>query len=150
MAARSEAKRIEGGMQAATMAKLLREVALILCGALALILLAALLSYDRGDPAFSSTGQPGPVHNIIGPLGAWLSDLFFVLFGAPAFLFPVLLGLAGWALYLERKSKEPIDRRIPRCAAPGLRRRSSRAAVSRRCTSAARITRTPRAACSAR
>jgi S-DNA-T family DNA segregation ATPase FtsK/SpoIIIE len=112
MAARSEAKRIEGGMQAATMAKLLREVALILCGALALILLAALLSYDRGDPAFSSTGQPGPVHNIIGPLGAWLSDLFFVLFGAPAFLFPVLLGLAGWALYLERKSKEPIDRRI--------------------------------------
>src|SRR6187399_2398929 len=112
MAARSEAKRIEGGMQAAMMARLLREVALIVCGALAVILLIALASYDRGDPAFSSTGQPGPVRNFIGPLGAWLSDLFFVLFGAPAFLFPVLLGLAGWALYLERKTREPIERRI--------------------------------------
>ena len=62
---------------------------------LALILFAALISYDPGDPAFSSTGQPGPITNLIGPFGAWLSDLFFLLFGAPAFLFPIMIGFAG-------------------------------------------------------
>ena len=108
--ARTESKR-DATAQAANVARGLRESALWIFGALALILFVALASYDRADPAFSSTGQPGPVTNLIGPFGAWLSDLFFVLFGAPAFLFPIMLGLAGWALYQERRSHEPIDRR---------------------------------------
>jgi S-DNA-T family DNA segregation ATPase FtsK/SpoIIIE len=94
-----------------SVARGLRESALWVFGALALILLVALVTYDRADPAFSSTGQPGPVTNLIGPFGAWLSDLFFVLFGAPAFLFPAMLGFAGWTLFQERRSAEPIDRR---------------------------------------
>jgi len=89
----------------------LRESALWVFGALALILFVALASYDRADPAFSSTGQEGPVTNLIGPFGAWLSDVFFVLFGGPAYLFPVMLGFAGWAIYQERRSPEPLDRR---------------------------------------
>ncbi|HWS75454.1 MAG TPA: DNA translocase FtsK 4TM domain-containing protein [Quisquiliibacterium sp.] len=108
--ARTETKR-EPGAQAATVARGLRESALWVFGALALILFVALASYDRADPAFSSTGQEGPVTNLIGPFGAWLSDLFFVLFGGPSYLFPVMLGFAGWALYQERGSKEPLDRR---------------------------------------
>jgi S-DNA-T family DNA segregation ATPase FtsK/SpoIIIE len=96
---------------ASSVARGLRESALWVFGALALILLVALATYDRADPAFSSTGQPGPVTNLIGPFGAWLSDLFFVLFGAPAFLFPVMLAFAGWTLFQERRSPEPIDRR---------------------------------------
>jgi S-DNA-T family DNA segregation ATPase FtsK/SpoIIIE len=108
--ARTESKR-DGSAQAAVVARGLRESALWIFGALALILFVALASYDRADPAFSSTGQEGPVTNLIGPFGAWLSDLFFVLFGGPAYLFPVMLGFAGWALYQERGSKEPIDRR---------------------------------------
>jgi len=109
--ARTENKRAVGGAQAANLARGLRESALWIFGALALILFVALASYDRADPAFSSTGQPGPVTNLIGPFGAWLSDLFFVLFGAPAFLFPIMLGLAGWTLFQERRSLDPIDRR---------------------------------------
>jgi S-DNA-T family DNA segregation ATPase FtsK/SpoIIIE len=108
--ARTESKR-EAGLQAAIVARGLRESALWVFGALALILFVALASYDRADPAFSSTGQEGPVTNLIGPFGAWLSDVFFVLFGGPAYLFPVMLGLAGWAVYRERASPEPIDRR---------------------------------------
>ena len=110
MAARTESKR-EPTAQAASVARGLRESALWIVGALGLILLVALVTYDRADPAFSSTGQPGPVTNLIGPVGAWLSDLFFVLFGAPAFLFPIMLGFAGFSLFRERRSKEPIDRR---------------------------------------
>jgi S-DNA-T family DNA segregation ATPase FtsK/SpoIIIE len=108
--ARTESKR-ETGAQAAIVARGLRESALWVFGALALILFVALASYDRADPAFSSTGQEGPVTNLIGPFGAWLSDLFFVLFGGPSYLFPVMLGFAGWAIYQERRSPEPLDRR---------------------------------------
>ena len=108
--ARTESKR-EAGAQAAIVARGLRESALWVFGALALILFVALASYDRADPAFSSTGQEGPVTNLIGPFGAWLSDLFFVLFGGPSYLFPVMLGFAGWAIYQERRSPEPLDRR---------------------------------------
>jgi S-DNA-T family DNA segregation ATPase FtsK/SpoIIIE len=104
-------KRADGGDPAANVARGLRESALWLFGALALILFASLVSYDRADPAFSSTGQPGPVTNLIGPFGAWLSDLFFVLFGLPAYLFPIMLGLAGYRLFQERGSHEPVDRR---------------------------------------
>ncbi|MCD6043187.1 MAG: cell division protein FtsK, partial [Burkholderiales bacterium] len=109
--AKADVKRADGGAQAANVARGLRESALWLFGALALILFAALVSYDRADPAFSSTGQPGPVTNLIGPFGAWLADLFFVLFGGPAFLFPVMLGLAGYRLFQDRGNREPMDRR---------------------------------------
>ncbi len=109
--AKAEAKRLDGGVHAANVARGLRESALWIFGALALILFAALVSYDRADPAFSSTGQPGPVTNLIGPFGAWLSDLFFVLFGAPAYLFPIMLGIAGYRLFQDRDSRAPMDRR---------------------------------------
>jgi S-DNA-T family DNA segregation ATPase FtsK/SpoIIIE len=109
--AKAEANRADGGDQAANVARGLRESALWIFGALALILFASLVSYDRADPAFSSTGQPGPVTNLIGPFGAWLSDLFFVLFGLPAYLFPIMLGIAGYHLFQERGSREPVDRR---------------------------------------
>jgi S-DNA-T family DNA segregation ATPase FtsK/SpoIIIE len=110
VAARTESRR-EATAQAANVARGLREGALWIFGALALILFVALASYDRTDPAFSSTGQTGPVTNLIGPFGAWLSDLFFVLFGGPAYLFPLMLGFAGWVLFQERRSREPLDRR---------------------------------------
>ena len=108
--ARTDSKR-EASAQSALVTCGLRESALWVFGALALILFVALASYDRSDPAFSSTGQQGPVTNLIGPFGAWLADLFFVLFGLPAYLFPVMLAFAGWALYQERGNREPIDRR---------------------------------------
>jgi S-DNA-T family DNA segregation ATPase FtsK/SpoIIIE len=108
--ARAEAKRDVSG-ESAVIARGLRESALWIFGALALILFVALASYDPADAAFSSTGQQGPVENLIGPIGAWLSDLFFVLFGGPAYLFPVMLAGAGWLLYRERGDRQPASRR---------------------------------------
>jgi len=108
--ARAETKR-DPSAESAVIARGLRESALWIFGALALILFVALASYDPSDAAFSSTGESGPVENLIGPVGAWLSDLFFVLFGAPAYLFPLLLGVAGWSLYRERGDRQPASRR---------------------------------------
>jgi DNA segregation ATPase FtsK/SpoIIIE, S-DNA-T family len=108
--ARAETKR-DPSTESAVIARGLRESALWIFGALALILFVALASYDPSDAAFSSTGQQGPVANLIGPIGAWLSDLFFVLFGAPAYLFPVMLAGAGWALYRDRGDRQPSSRR---------------------------------------
>jgi len=77
----------------------LREGGLFLLGAASLVLLIALLSFDPEDPGFTNTGAPGRVANLIGPFGAFVSDAFFALCGAPAYLFPLLLGFAGWWVY---------------------------------------------------
>ena len=84
----------------------LRESALLLFGMLALILLTALATYDPHDPGFSFTGEPGRVSNAIGPVGAWFADVLLFLFGRAAFLFPVMLALAGWVIYRAHSSPD--------------------------------------------
>jgi DNA segregation ATPase FtsK/SpoIIIE, S-DNA-T family len=83
----------------------LRESAVITIGAIALVMLIALLTYHREDPGFSSTGD-GSVANYIGPFGAWLSDILFFLFGRPAFLFPVMLGVACFVMHQQRDHED--------------------------------------------
>jgi DNA segregation ATPase FtsK/SpoIIIE, S-DNA-T family len=86
----------------AAVARSLREGTLWVLGALALLLLLALLSYHAQDPGFADTGEPGPVSNWIGPVGAWLAGFFLFLFGRPAYLFPVMLAYAGWLVHKEQ------------------------------------------------
>ena len=88
------------------MRRALRESALLLFAFLALILFAALISYDSHDPGFSFTGEPGAVSNAIGPIGAWFADVLLFLFGRPAFLFPVMLAVIGWVLYRAHAAPE--------------------------------------------
>ncbi len=83
------------------MARSLREGTLWVLGALALLLLIALLSYHPHDAGFSDTGEPGAVGNWIGPVGAWVASFFLFLFGRPAYLFPVMLAYAGWLVHKE-------------------------------------------------
>jgi DNA segregation ATPase FtsK/SpoIIIE, S-DNA-T family len=85
----------------AAVARSLREGTLWILCALALLLLLALLSYHSHDPGFSDTGEPGPVSNWIGPVGAWLAGFFLFLFGRPAYLFPLMLVYAGWLVQRE-------------------------------------------------
>jgi S-DNA-T family DNA segregation ATPase FtsK/SpoIIIE len=83
----------------------LRESALIAIGVLALVLFVALATYSPDDPGFSFTGTSTVVHNRIGPIGAWVADMLFFLFGRPAFLFPVMLGGACWLLFRRVKGE---------------------------------------------
>ena len=66
-------------------------------GALALLLLLALVSYRPTDPSLD-TAAAGPVRNWIGAPGAYAADLLLALFGPPAVLLLPLLALAGLRL----------------------------------------------------
>ena len=78
-------------------ARALREAIFWLLAALALVLFIALASFDPYDPSFSYTGEPGQVGNLIGLFGAYLAGALFMLFGWPAFLFPVAIAYSAWA-----------------------------------------------------
>jgi len=89
----------------------LREGAFVLLAMAALLLFLALATYNGDDPGFSSTGAPGRIANWIGPVGAWLADVFLSLFGAPAFLFPVTGAAAAW-LYFRAERTESSSGRV--------------------------------------
>ncbi|NNC66182.1 MAG: cell division protein FtsK, partial [Gammaproteobacteria bacterium] len=67
----------------------------------------ALVSYAPNDPAFSVSGDSQTVVNLMGRAGAWFADIAFLLFGQPAYLFPVLVLLGGVLVYRARDSHEP-------------------------------------------
>jgi S-DNA-T family DNA segregation ATPase FtsK/SpoIIIE len=77
----------------------LREAAFWVLAGLSVILLLALLSYSPTDPAFSVAGGDEAVTNRMGPAGAWFADIAFLLFGASAYLFPILVLIAGVFLF---------------------------------------------------
>jgi S-DNA-T family DNA segregation ATPase FtsK/SpoIIIE len=77
----------------------LREATFWVLAGLSLILLLALFSYSPSDPAFSIAGDDVAVTNRMGPAGAWFADVAFLLFGASAYLFPVLVLIAGVFLF---------------------------------------------------
>jgi S-DNA-T family DNA segregation ATPase FtsK/SpoIIIE len=85
----------------AAVARSLREGTLWVLAALASIMLLALVSYHPHDATFADTGEPGPVGNWIGPVGAWFAGFFLFLFGRPAYLFPLMMVYAGWLVHKE-------------------------------------------------
>ncbi|MGH8497132.1 MAG: DNA translocase FtsK [Gammaproteobacteria bacterium] len=108
--ARATRSHPQAGIAGHSIARALREGALWVFGALALILLVALASYDPTDPGFSFVGDTERTQNAIGPAGAWTADLFFLLFGRPSYLFPLMLVYAGWLIYRRREDGEPMTR----------------------------------------
>jgi DNA segregation ATPase FtsK/SpoIIIE, S-DNA-T family len=85
----------------------LRESAVLAIGVVALVMLVALTSYDASDPGFSSTGSTDhAVQNRIGPFGAYLASLLFFLFGKPAYLFPIMLGVACFVMFRQPPDEE--------------------------------------------
>jgi DNA segregation ATPase FtsK/SpoIIIE, S-DNA-T family len=85
----------------------LRESAVLAIGVVALVMLVALASYNPNDPGFSSTGSAEhAVQNRIGPFGAWLASLLYFLFGKPAYLFPIMLGVACFVMFRQAPEEE--------------------------------------------
>ncbi len=76
------------------------EVLGILLGALALVLSITLISYTPGDPSLNSA-TPHAVQNLMGPAGAYVTDLMMQSFGIVCAL-PVLV-LFTWAWRIASK-----------------------------------------------
>jgi DNA segregation ATPase FtsK/SpoIIIE, S-DNA-T family len=84
----------------------LRESAFWVLAGLSVILLLALLSYSPVDPGFSVASDTDTVTNRMGPAGAWFADVSFVLFGVSAYLFPLLVLIAGVFLFRSEQLPE--------------------------------------------
>ena len=89
----------------------LREGALFLGAAIAVYLWASLASYQPSDPGWWHSDAAGQVANRGGIAGAWFADVFLHLFGYLAYLFPLMIGYAGWAVFKRRHSSEGFDPR---------------------------------------
>ncbi len=76
------------------------------------MLLISLATYDPADPApYFRAGPAGPVHNFIGPMGAFLAEILVPqLFGMAAILLPLLLGLLGWKLFWCKPLEAPYTK----------------------------------------
>ncbi len=76
----------------------LREGLMIVIVALALFLWVSFATWHAGDPGWLSTGLGhAAIYNRGGRAGAFLADIFLLLFGCIAFLFPVLLVIGVWS-----------------------------------------------------
>jgi len=83
----------------------LREGALYVFGAFALILWYALFTYDSADASFNVATTDATVRNGVGRVGATVADLLFSAFGRPAYLFTIMIFYLGWMLYREQKTQ---------------------------------------------
>ncbi|MFO7869883.1 MAG: DNA translocase FtsK [Kiritimatiellia bacterium] len=61
----------------------------------ALFMVLSLFSYDPGDIAMLKAPPNRPPHNLIGPVGAWLSFICFMSLGAGAYAVPVWVAVFG-------------------------------------------------------
>jgi len=83
----------------------------ILLAALCLFLALSIFSYEWRDISLLKVPPNSPPHNLIGPVGAWLSFVLLITFGAGAYLAPWLFLAMGAMLVLNRE-----DRVWPRLA----------------------------------
>ncbi len=109
MARAAKARQPESAISA-QVHRALREGALYVFGAFALILWFALFTYDPADPGFTQVTGSTEVQNGIGRVGALTADLLFYLFGRPAYLFTVMVFFFGWMLYREEKTQTELTK----------------------------------------
>jgi len=83
--------------------------------ALGLFWLVAMLSHQAGDAAFSTSGDGQALHNRAGLLGAWVSDLSYVLFGGSVW-WCLLAALRSWLATLAQLLRSDPDGTLPRDA----------------------------------
>ncbi|MGA7524839.1 MAG: DNA translocase FtsK [Acidobacteriaceae bacterium] len=84
----------------------LNELVGLLVLAFAVLLFLSLVSYHPTDPSLNTDGS-GPIHNWIGPAGAYTSDLLLQIEGLSAFFLPLLIGALGWTWMRSRPAGSP-------------------------------------------
>ncbi|MEK6408538.1 MAG: DNA translocase FtsK [Acidobacteriota bacterium] len=74
---------------------LANEVLAVVLIVAAILLVLSLFTYDPRDPSFNSVGPQREPRNLIGVVGAFISDVFLQWFGLASLLIPVLLVLVA-------------------------------------------------------
>ncbi len=90
----------------------LREGALYLSLALSAFLFLSLATFHPGDPGWSHMGSNSVIANLGGRFGAWLSDVVLYVFGLMAFIFPLMVGYAGWLYFRGARNEEASPSRL--------------------------------------
>jgi S-DNA-T family DNA segregation ATPase FtsK/SpoIIIE len=68
-----------------------------------ILLLLALFSFDPRDLAFYAEPAQDPKANLVGPAGAYLGGILFLLFGLGSYLFPVVFIAGGLLLFFAKE-----------------------------------------------
>ncbi len=77
-----------------------------------LLLILSLISYNSTDPCFSVSGGSASTKNIIGIIGAYLSDALLRLFGIASYIIAVMLLGASVFFLLGREMLHPYLKKI--------------------------------------
>ena len=81
--------------KSSTKKSLANEVVAVVLVVAAILLVLSLFTYDSRDPSLNSVGPQREPQNLIGVVGAFISDLFLQWFGLASLLIPVLLVLVA-------------------------------------------------------
>ncbi len=89
----------------------LREVTVLCVIGLALVFFLALVSFHDTDPSWTHVGH-GVTQNLIGVVGAWISDISFVLLGYIAFIVPLLIAAMALMQWKGDLNESPLWLRV--------------------------------------
>jgi S-DNA-T family DNA segregation ATPase FtsK/SpoIIIE len=91
---------------------LANEVLAVVLVAAAILLVLSLFTYDPRDPSPNSVGPQHEPRNVIGVVGAFISDLFLQWFGLASLLIPVLLVVVALRAFAATKPGFPTRKTI--------------------------------------
>src|SRR6185503_1258425 len=87
---------------------LANEVLAVVLVAAAILLLLSLLTFDPTDQSWNSAGPQHVPNNLIGVLGAHVSDVFLQLFGLASVALPILLILTAIRMFFSDRAAMPL------------------------------------------
>jgi len=107
--AQASRKRIPAQPLGNQLTKNIKEVSMIILGALSIYLFIALLSFHPSDPGWSHAVSTDNIKNNAGEVGAWIADVLLYLFGYLGYLFPIIFAYSGWRLFKSRQRNESLN-----------------------------------------
>ena len=87
----------------------LNEIVAIALFALGALLLLCLIFFNPNDNSLNSAGASA-TRNLVGPVGAYVSDALLQTFGLAAYLLPLLLFAIAWRRFRTRRLHAPLQR----------------------------------------
>lgn len=96
---RKQTKKSGSDLGEEVIARRIKEGTFIALCTLALYLLIALATYNSADPGWSRSTVYKTIQNSAGSIGAWSADVLLYFFGYMAYMFPVLVTMAGLLLF---------------------------------------------------